>query len=192
MPFLPSKNKQNCFAKQWRKIEGKNFSQQLNQHCKFSRYSQGRNSNKNPQMKRIKYLKYPFPKDTASTQITEARVYGNVPGYLRSTDRFNYCQICGTYLYFSFVIVYLILVLVMGFVRWVLVFLTAIKLGPSRIASDWNCIFKTCCIQVKTWGNKKENWWVHFFPILAKSGTSSPNRHKLSELIKQCFKNTKE
>lgn len=36
-------------------------------------------------MKRIKYLKYPFPKDIASTQITEARVYGNVPGYLRST-----------------------------------------------------------------------------------------------------------
>lgn len=29
MPFLPSKNKQNCFAKQRRKIEGKNFSQQL-------------------------------------------------------------------------------------------------------------------------------------------------------------------
>lgn len=124
MPFLSSKNKQNCFAKQWRKIEGKNFSQQLNQHCKFSRYSQGRNSNKNPQMKRIKYLKYPFPKDTASTQITKARVYGNVPGYLRSTDRFNYCQMVlhGTYLYFSFVTVCLILVLVVGSVCLFVVF----------------------------------------------------------------------
>lgn len=69
-------------------------------------------------MKRIKYLKYPFPKDTASTQITEARVYGNVPGYLKSADRFNYYQmaLCGIYLYFSFVTVCLIFVLVVGFV----------------------------------------------------------------------------
>lgn len=36
-------------------------------------------------MKIIKYSEYQFPKDTASTQITEARFYGNVPGHLRST-----------------------------------------------------------------------------------------------------------
>lgn len=36
-------------------------------------------------MKKIKYLKYPFPKDTAVLKLQKQKIYGNVPGHLRST-----------------------------------------------------------------------------------------------------------
>lgn len=90
-------------------------------------------------MKIIKYLKYPFPKDTASAQITEAKFYGKVPGYLRSTkiglttvSWFYMVSICISLLFF----VCLILYLVVGFVCLLGFFLMVIMLSPSRIASD--------------------------------------------------------
>lgn len=95
---------------------------------------------KNPQMKIIKYLKYPFPKDTASAQITEARFYGNVPGHLRSTEIglttvrwFYVVSICISLLFFVCLILYLVVGLVCLLVWF---FLMVIKLGPSRMASD--------------------------------------------------------
>lgn len=81
-------------------------------------------------MKRIKYSKYQFPKDTASTQITEARFYGNVPGHLRSTKN-GLTTVC------CFQVSICSSVLLLPFFS----FKTMIKFSPFRIANGYHCVY---------------------------------------------------